>query len=156
MGVGAGLYMYVVVVQKFTFAISSPGEFLYLYQLAARQTCVACKGAVHATRACARIRARRRACPLLSNWLQTTTTFTSARIHRAATAICFSAGCFCRQPCRLRLINRDRPVINQPVVKKTETGNTADVNIRELSHVTVVTIVQPTPDPRSANPGCGW
>jgi len=30
MGVGAGLYMYVVVVQKFTFAISSPDEFLYL------------------------------------------------------------------------------------------------------------------------------
>jgi len=29
MGVGAGLYMYVVVVQKFTFPISSPDEFLY-------------------------------------------------------------------------------------------------------------------------------
>jgi len=29
MGVGAGLYMYVVVVQKFTFAISSPDELLY-------------------------------------------------------------------------------------------------------------------------------
>jgi len=29
MGVGAGLYMYVVVVQKFRFAISSPDEFLY-------------------------------------------------------------------------------------------------------------------------------
>jgi len=28
MGVGAGLYLYVVVVQKFTFAISSPNEFL--------------------------------------------------------------------------------------------------------------------------------
>jgi len=28
MGVGAGLYMYVVVVQKFTFTISSPDEFL--------------------------------------------------------------------------------------------------------------------------------
>jgi len=28
MGIGAGLYMYVVVVQKFTFAISSPDEFL--------------------------------------------------------------------------------------------------------------------------------
>jgi len=28
MGVGACLYMYVVVVQKFTFAISSPDEFL--------------------------------------------------------------------------------------------------------------------------------
>ena len=28
MGVVAGLYMYVVVVQKFTFAISSPDEFL--------------------------------------------------------------------------------------------------------------------------------
>jgi len=28
MGVGAGLYMHVVVVQKFTFAISSPDEFL--------------------------------------------------------------------------------------------------------------------------------
>jgi len=28
MGVGAGLYMYVDVVQKFTFAISSPDEFL--------------------------------------------------------------------------------------------------------------------------------
>jgi len=31
MGVGAGLSMYVVVVQKFTFAISSPDEFLYYY-----------------------------------------------------------------------------------------------------------------------------
>jgi len=30
MGVGAGLYMYAVVVQKFTFAISSPDEFLLL------------------------------------------------------------------------------------------------------------------------------
>ena len=29
MGVGAGLYMYVVVVRKFTFAISSPDEFLF-------------------------------------------------------------------------------------------------------------------------------
>jgi len=29
MGEGAGLYMYVVVVQKFTFAISSPDEFLF-------------------------------------------------------------------------------------------------------------------------------
>jgi len=28
MGVGTGLYMYVVIVQKFTFAISSPDEFL--------------------------------------------------------------------------------------------------------------------------------
>jgi len=28
MGIGDGLYMYVVVVQKFTFAISSPDEFL--------------------------------------------------------------------------------------------------------------------------------
>jgi len=31
MGVGAGLSMYVVVVQKFTFAISSPDEFLSLH-----------------------------------------------------------------------------------------------------------------------------
>jgi len=31
MGVGAGLYMYVVVVQKFTFAISSPDEFFSLF-----------------------------------------------------------------------------------------------------------------------------
>jgi len=31
MGVGTGLYMYDVVVKKFTFAISSPDEFLYLY-----------------------------------------------------------------------------------------------------------------------------
>jgi len=29
MGVGAGLSVYVVVVQKFTFAISSPDEFLF-------------------------------------------------------------------------------------------------------------------------------
>ena len=35
MGVGAGLYMYVVVVQKFTFAISSPDEFLFQTLLAA-------------------------------------------------------------------------------------------------------------------------
>jgi len=34
MGVGAGLYMYVVVVQKFTFAISSPDEFLFLFGVA--------------------------------------------------------------------------------------------------------------------------
>ena len=31
MGVGAGLYMYVVVVKKFTFAISSRDEFLYAF-----------------------------------------------------------------------------------------------------------------------------
>ena len=30
MGVGAGLYMYDVVVEKFTFAISSPDEFLFV------------------------------------------------------------------------------------------------------------------------------
>ena len=36
MGVGAGLYMYVVVVQKFTFAISSPDEFLYDFGLKTR------------------------------------------------------------------------------------------------------------------------
>jgi len=35
MGVGAGLYMYVVVVQKFTFAISSPDEFLLLFLIIA-------------------------------------------------------------------------------------------------------------------------
>ena len=29
MGLGAGLYLYVVVVQKFMFAISSPDEFLF-------------------------------------------------------------------------------------------------------------------------------
>jgi len=29
MDVGAGFYMHVVVVQKFTFAISSPDEFLF-------------------------------------------------------------------------------------------------------------------------------
>jgi len=33
MGVGAGLYMYDVVVKKFTFAISSPDEFLSFYIL---------------------------------------------------------------------------------------------------------------------------
>jgi len=33
MGVGAGLYMYVVVLQKFTFAISSPDEFLFKWRL---------------------------------------------------------------------------------------------------------------------------
>jgi len=32
MGVCAGLYMYVVVVQKFTFAISSSDEFLFILQ----------------------------------------------------------------------------------------------------------------------------
>jgi len=33
MGVGAGLYMYVVIVQKFTFAISSPDEFLSFFRV---------------------------------------------------------------------------------------------------------------------------
>jgi len=32
MGVGAGLYMYDIVVEKFTFAISSPDEFLLFIQ----------------------------------------------------------------------------------------------------------------------------
>jgi len=31
MGVGAGLYMYDVVVKKFRFAISSPDEFLFIH-----------------------------------------------------------------------------------------------------------------------------
>jgi len=39
MGVGAGLYMYVVVVQKFTFAISSPDEFLFPIV----DTCLSCE-----------------------------------------------------------------------------------------------------------------
>ena len=29
MGIGTGLYMYDVIVEKFTFAISSPDEFLF-------------------------------------------------------------------------------------------------------------------------------
>jgi len=32
MGVGAGLYMFNVIVKKFMFAISSPDEFLYSLQ----------------------------------------------------------------------------------------------------------------------------
>ena len=36
MGVGAGLYMYVVIVQKFTFAISSPDEFLFIFCITRR------------------------------------------------------------------------------------------------------------------------
>jgi len=32
MGVGAGVYMYDVIVKKFTFAISSTYEFLLLYR----------------------------------------------------------------------------------------------------------------------------
>ena len=36
MSVGAGLYMYAVVVKKFTFAISSSDEFLSLYLLTVR------------------------------------------------------------------------------------------------------------------------
>jgi len=31
MGVGAGVYVYDVVVKKFTFAISSPDEFLFVH-----------------------------------------------------------------------------------------------------------------------------
>ena len=42
MGVGAGLYMYDVVVKKFTFAISSPDEFLSLF-------CSSIKKAFHYT-----------------------------------------------------------------------------------------------------------
>jgi len=38
MGVGAGLYMYVVVVQKFTFAISSPDEFLFFIWFQGQQS----------------------------------------------------------------------------------------------------------------------
>jgi len=36
MGVGAGLYMYDVVVKKFTFAISSPDEFLCAITLSSK------------------------------------------------------------------------------------------------------------------------
>jgi len=39
MGVGAGLYMYDVVAKKFTFAISSPDEFLsYIGSVTARHS----------------------------------------------------------------------------------------------------------------------
>ena len=34
MGVGAGVYMYDVVVKKLTFAISSPDEFLFAHEMA--------------------------------------------------------------------------------------------------------------------------
>ena len=44
MGVGAGLYMSVVVVQKFTFAISSPDEFLSCHVLV---TCAICNEIVY-------------------------------------------------------------------------------------------------------------
>jgi len=33
MGVGAGVYMYNVVIKKFTFAISSPDVFLYFFDI---------------------------------------------------------------------------------------------------------------------------
>jgi len=46
MGVGAGLYMYIIVVQKFTFAISSPDEFLYL-ELLDQHGVVKCTFLVH-------------------------------------------------------------------------------------------------------------
>jgi len=36
MGVGAGLSMYVVVVQKFTLSISSPDEFLFYFRMEPR------------------------------------------------------------------------------------------------------------------------
>jgi len=39
MGVGAGLYVYVVVVQKFTFAISSPDEFLLVFVIGSQHRC---------------------------------------------------------------------------------------------------------------------
>jgi len=42
MGVGAGLSMYVVVVQKFTFAILSPDEFLLGHRLGDVLTEVGC------------------------------------------------------------------------------------------------------------------
>jgi len=38
MGVGTGLYMYDVVVEKFTFGISSPDEFLHRLALDAQPT----------------------------------------------------------------------------------------------------------------------
>jgi len=38
MGVGTGLYLYDVVVEKFTFAISSPDEFLHRLALDAQPT----------------------------------------------------------------------------------------------------------------------
>ena len=43
MGVGAGLYMYVVVVQKFTFAISSPDEFLLYNETCSRLFFLYCR-----------------------------------------------------------------------------------------------------------------
>jgi len=44
MGVGAGFYMYVVVVQKFTFAISSPDEFLFVSDVSITARRIAFKG----------------------------------------------------------------------------------------------------------------
>jgi len=50
MGVGARLYMYVVVVQKFTFAISYPDEFLFPIV----DTCLSCEDI--ARQCCAMVR----------------------------------------------------------------------------------------------------
>jgi len=51
MGVGAGLYMYVVVVQKVTFAISSPDEFLsYIIWTQVKWSCNSWNGSVRGWR----------------------------------------------------------------------------------------------------------
>jgi len=46
MGVSAGLYIYVVVVQKFTFAISSPDEFLLVNLNSCSRSLLCCRPSV--------------------------------------------------------------------------------------------------------------
>jgi len=42
MGVGPGIYMYDVVVKKFTFAVSSPDEFLVTFWVSRRRRKIFC------------------------------------------------------------------------------------------------------------------
>jgi len=63
MGEGAGLYMYDVVVVKFTFAISSPDEFLYYVVLHCNSSPMDClQGAVISYETCPRPLAGRCTC----------------------------------------------------------------------------------------------
>ena len=56
MGVGASVYMYEVVVKKFTFAISSPDEFLVLVgRPVSLGRCNACQPAVRLDLFCMRV-----------------------------------------------------------------------------------------------------
>jgi len=102
MGVGAGVYMYIVAVQKFTFAISSPDEFLFFWSLITLFSWLFVSVLAHVNISYRIVPARER-CKLPRRWKPVGSTGAGCRSGRVASTLgdrCVTGG---RKKCRRTL-----------------------------------------------------